>query len=1234
MKSSLRSSLHVFSLLLSGCLAGLLLSSCSEDLSVAPLPPVGARIMITPGVVGFPDAGILEVPQGSQLTYAYTPSPGFTNLRVVANGRDVPSSGSVTVGSSLDIIAAADTSVVPTQASGQLSNAFDALLLSGTSVNAAYTDLQELTNRLYVSTDPLSAHSQISVAWAKAFDPIVDAQRVQVVFRQLSDSLFSRYSDSANVYASAEGSSVAGATTTFVYVNGIHTSPTDWSATDFNFIQPLVREAGFSDPIRFRFHPFYNRSETGELFTCLTSAAAEYMSGSNTAILTALACSVQFSGDPDLLEAIIQQVNDELGVLPALATTDALQLAARIRASLRNEGRVVLIGHSQGNMMINEALRLLRRPGEPTIDEGCIGVVSIAPPFPISTTPRTAFVSSMIAERGWAKDALLLAGLGQSASTVESELARRLDDAISSTSNGLTVAIEIPLFAVTLHGIEGHYLGMFDMRSLFKDYVTQAVNSTEAKCGIASTQAATVRVLSNAATSWTIGPAIPVGGSGTSGVHTVAPAVSGTWYTIVPGSLAGAYVTVTADGSLGSSMFVLPGDDKTFQLTYTFGPVVSPNITGVSPSPVLGLDAKQSIRVSGSDFQVGATATLRDLRTGEYFPFVPVQVVTATEVTLDANFTARTATWTVQVINPGGASSSQFTFQVSTVSPAPTISAVSPGSYPASTSNQTMTINGSDFQPGATLTFIPAHGPPISSTASKLTFVSSGQLSYQFNNGGDAGPWSVTVTNPDGQASSQLNFQVQGSTPAPVLTSVSPNPVPGLWGQQTLTVNGSNFVSGAIVRLQDLTNGGGPYDKTPTSFSSGQLQISANFTTAAATWSAQVINPDGQASSQVNFQVQGSTPAPVLTNVSPNPVSGSNSPQTLTVNGSNFVSGAIVRLQDLTNGGGPYDKTPTSFSAGQLQISANFTTATATWSAQVINPDGQASSQVNFQVQGSTPAPVLTGVSPNPVSGSNSPQTLTVNGSNFVSGAIVRLQDLTNGGGPYDKTPTSFSAGQLQISTNFTTATATWSAQVINPDGQASSQLNFQVQGSTPAPVLTGVSPNPVSGSNSPQTLTVNGSNFVSGAIVRLRDLTNGGTFDKTPTSFTSGQLQISANFTTATATWSAQVINPDGQASSQLNFQVQGSTPAPVLTGVSPNPVSGSNSPQTLTVNGSNFVSGAIVRLRDLTNGGTFDKTPTSFSSGQLQISANFTTATATWSAQVINPDGQASSQVSFQVQ
>ena len=86
------------------------------------------------------------------------------------------------------------------------------------------------------------------------------------------------------------------------------------------------------------------------------------------------------------------------------------------------------------------------------------------------------------------------------------------------------------------------------------------------------------------------------------------------------------------------------------------------------------------------------------------------------------------------------------------------ISGLSPSSYPASGSSQTMLINGSNFQSGATLTF---HDPQGNAYVRTPTFVSSSQLSHSFNDGSDAGTWTVLVTNPNGQTSNTWSFTVK-----------------------------------------------------------------------------------------------------------------------------------------------------------------------------------------------------------------------------------------------------------------------------------------------------------------------------------------------------------------------------------------------------------------------------------------------------------------------------------------
>ncbi|HYU27039.1 MAG TPA: hypothetical protein VEO74_17645, partial [Thermoanaerobaculia bacterium] len=108
-----------------------------------------------------------------------------------------------------------------------------------------------------------------------------------------------------------------------------------------------------------------------------------------------------------------------------------------------------------------------------------------------------------------------------------------------------------------------------------------------------------------------------------------------------------------------------------------------------------------------------------------------------------------------------------------------------------------------------------------------------------------------------------------------------------------------------------------------------------------------------------------------------------------------------------------------------------------------------------------------------------------------------------------------------------------------NPNGSSSNVYTFHVTATAAAPSITSTSPEPVPGSNSSQTLTLYGSNFASGCTVTLNDTTNGGTYTKSTTFISSTQIAISANFTNATATWTAKVTNPNGSSSNVYTFHV-----------------------------------------------------------------------------------------------
>src|ERR1039457_2859834 len=71
---------------------------------------------------------------------------------------------------------------------------------------------------------------------------------------------------------------------------------------------------------------------------------------------------------------------------------------------------------------------------------------------------------------------------------------------------------------------------------------------------------------------------------------------------------------------------------------------------------------------------------------------------------------------------------------VAALAATPTISSVSPNPMPGSTSNQTLTVNGANFQSTSTLTFHDPIGNTYQSVSSKLTIVSPTQITYLIDN--------------------------------------------------------------------------------------------------------------------------------------------------------------------------------------------------------------------------------------------------------------------------------------------------------------------------------------------------------------------------------------------------------------------------------------------------------------------------------------------------------------------
>jgi hypothetical protein len=233
-----------------------------------------------------------------------------------------------------------------------------------------------------------------------------------------------------------------------------------------------------------------------------------------------------------------------------------------------------------------------------------------------------------------------------------------------------------------------------------------------------------------------------------------------------------------------------------------------------------------------------------------------------------------------------------------------------------------LTVNGSSFISGSVV--------QVNGSARTTTFVSSTQLTAAIaaSDVASAGTLSITVNNPapGGGTSSAASLTV--TNPAPVMSSISPGSVPAGSGAITLTVNGSNFISGSVVRV----NGS---NRTTTFVNGTQLTaaIPASDLAVGAPLSITVFTPapGGGTSTAVTLTV--TNPVPSISSISPSTVLVLGNSFTLTVNGSGFINGSVVEYD-----GSPRVTTFVSPTQVTAQITNHDLLAVGQHSITVVNP--------------------------------------------------------------------------------------------------------------------------------------------------------------------------------------------------------------------------------------------------------------------------------------------------------
>ena len=660
-------------------------------------------------------------------------------------------------------------------------------------------------------------------------------------------------------------------------------------------------------------------------------------------------------------------------------------------------------------------------------------------------------------------------------------------------------------------------------------------------------------------------------------------------------------VTIAGNATVGSgTITVMNPDDGSATSGSIFTVNTAPSPVSVSPSSLNQGAISQTLTLTGTGFVSGATTTF----SGTGITVNSTTFVNSTTLTVNVTIAggATVGSSTITVTNPDAGNSTSGS--IFTVNAAPTITGVSPASRDQGAVSQNLTVTGTDFVNGASLATV-FSGSLI--TVNSTTYVNSTTLTVNVSISSSAatGTRTFTVTNGDrSTATSGSIFTVSG---APTVTAVSPTSRGQGATNQTLTITGTNFVSGATTAFS--TNGITVNSTTFNSATSLTVNVSISGSATPGTRTITVTNGDGStATSGSIFTVNA---APTVTAVSSTSRGEGATAQNLTVTGTGFQSGATTTF----SGTGITVNSTTFVNATTLTVNVTIAggATVGTSTITVTNPDaGSATSGSIFTVNA---APTVTAVSPTSRDAGAVSQSLTVTGTGFVSGAT-----------------TSFSGSNITVnSTTFVNATTltvnisissgalvgTRAITVTNPDaGNGTSGSIFTVNA---APTVTAVSPTSRDAGAVNQNLTITGTNFITGATVAFS--TNGITVNSTTfNSATSLSVNISIASGATVGTRTITVTNGDGSVvTSGSIFTVNA---APTVTAVSPSSRAQGTSNQSLTVTGTNFITGATATFS--ATGITVNSTTfVSATSLTVNVTVASNAATGAGTISVLNGDG-----------
>ena len=485
------------------------------------------------------------------------------------------------------------------------------------------------------------------------------------------------------------------------------------------------------------------------------------------------------------------------------------------------------------------------------------------------------------------------------------------------------------------------------------------------------------------------------------------------------------------------------------------------------------------------------------------------------------------------------------------------ISAVTPKDVPVGSSAVTIVVTGTGFTPTTVI--------QLSGVSVQTTFISSTEIratipASQLQKGTIL---KLAVADGSQVVAADAGNNVQVSNPLPTVSTLAPSSILVGSPAGTITVTGTNFVSGVTLAVN-----GSPRTTTYVSDTQLTASLTADDYSSAAPLLLNAVNPQPGGGASGTIALVVANPTPTIASLSPSALNAGSAATIVDIIGTGFVAGTGVLVN-----GASRPATVISTTAMKVALTSADLANAGSLGITAVNPAPGGGISASSGIAINNPVPGAIALTPaSAIAGTGTAQ-ITITGSSFVPATVVYV-----GGQP--RTTTYVSGSQLVASlTSGDLATAgALSIVATNPSPGGGSTAAASLAVNNPAPGSITVTPNLVTTGNPTETpITVTGANFVSSTVVQINGSSHPTTFISSTQLVSS--LTVADQATAGSLSVSAFTPTPGGGTSSAASIAINNSALGSIS--LSPSTVpAGKTTGTIITVTGTGMVPGTGIQV------------------------------------------------------